>query len=319
MLGAARRDPEKLERSHRLRTCPACGTPRDRDVGAARDWTGRAGSPPATARGAARAGPRRTPRTGPAATRQGLSGGGRSRSGEHGPRQIGCRRDRPARAPGNAGPGAGPARDDWGRPIPTWRRSGPLSGARRGIHRPGPRGRPGGDPGRSRRPWRGGSSAGGLCSGTGAHRPGGRWRFEEAWHDRPTASDRVSGISDQGPDATTYLSGGCHNLPITDICTTADLDRLNEQRYKVALIETVFLREVAMSQRACRLNVAVRSSRLSDAACPNTRSPATSASLSRRSATGSSGHGDSDWTASTGTINRRSPAPRNAHRPTSRT
>jgi hypothetical protein len=121
-----------------------------------------------------------------------------------------------------------------------------------------------------------------------------------------------------GPDATTYLSGGCHNLPITDICTTADLDRLNEQRYKVALIGTVFLREVAMSKRACRLNVAVRSSRPSDAACPNTRSPATSASLSRRSATGSSGHGDSDWTASTGTINRRSPAPRNAHRPTSR-
>jgi hypothetical protein len=27
--------------------------------------------------------------------------------------------------------------------------------------------------------------------------------------------------TNQGPDATTYLSGGCHNLPITDICKTA--------------------------------------------------------------------------------------------------
>jgi hypothetical protein len=26
-------------------------------------------------------------------------------------------------------------------------------------------------------------------------------------------------------DATTYLSGGCHNLPIIDICTTARLER----------------------------------------------------------------------------------------------
>src|SRR5512135_1972066 len=32
------------------------------------------------------------------------------------------------------------------------------------------------------------------------------------------------------PDATTYLSGGCHNLPITDICTTADLDRISSHR-----------------------------------------------------------------------------------------
>jgi hypothetical protein len=33
-----------------------------------------------------------------------------------------------------------------------------------------------------------------------------------------------------GPDATTYLLGGCHNLPISDICTTTDLDRSAERR-----------------------------------------------------------------------------------------
>jgi len=40
----------------------------------------------------------------------------------------------------------------------------------------------------------GGRGAGGFGSGTGAHRPGGRWRPEEARHDRLTASDRVSGL-----------------------------------------------------------------------------------------------------------------------------
>ena len=33
---------------------------------------------------------------------------------------------------------------------------------------------------------------------------------------------------DYRPDATTYLSVGCHNLPIIDICTTASLGRSTE-------------------------------------------------------------------------------------------
>ena len=32
-----------------------------------------------------------------------------------------------------------------------------------------------------------------------------------------------------GPDATTYLSGGCHNLPIIDVCTTASPARSAER------------------------------------------------------------------------------------------
>jgi hypothetical protein len=35
-------------------------------------------------------------------------------------------------------------------------------------------------------------------------------------------------LKDDRTDATTYLSGSCHNLPIIDVCTTADLDRSAE-------------------------------------------------------------------------------------------
>ena len=37
------------------------------------------------------------------------------------------------------------------------------------------------------------------------------------------------GFYDYGPDATTYLSGGCHNLPIIDTCTTACLERSSDR------------------------------------------------------------------------------------------
>jgi hypothetical protein len=43
-------------------------------------------------------------------------------------------------------------------------------------------------------------------------------------------STRGGAPSDQGPDATTYLSGNCHNPPIIDVCTTTGLDRWAERR-----------------------------------------------------------------------------------------
>jgi hypothetical protein len=115
----------------------------------------------------------------------------------------------------------------------------------------------------------------------------------------------------------TYRLAATTCLSLTSVRRRVSDDRPNA-RHEVALIETEFLREVAMSKKAYRLNAVVRSSRPSGVACPNTRSLAASASLSRRSTTGSSRHGANGWTVSTGTISRRSPARRNAHRPTSR-
>src|SRR5512142_101420 len=87
----------------------------------------------------------------------------------------------------------------------------------------------------------------------------------------------------------------------------------------VASTETMLLREVAMSKRACRVNTVVRSSRPSVAVCPSTRSLVASVSANRRCATGSSMHGARDWTGLIGRTNRPTPARRSAHRPTSRT
>jgi putative transposase len=71
---------ENLKLSDRIWTCPACGTTHDRDLNAAKNLASLAESTPATACGAAGAGPRRTPRTKLAATKQELSRGRKSQS-----------------------------------------------------------------------------------------------------------------------------------------------------------------------------------------------------------------------------------------------
>ena len=115
----------------------------------------------------------------------------------------------------------------------------------------------------------------------------------------------------------TYQVAATTCLSSTFVRRRALTDRRNAY-HEVTSIGAAFLQEVTMSKRACPLNAVVRSSRPSDAACPNARSLAASASLSPRSITGSSRHEASDWTASAGRISRRSLGPPNAHRPPSR-
>ena len=71
---------DNLKLSDRIWTCPACGTSHDCDVNAAKNLASLAESTPATACGAASSGPRRTPRTKLAATKQELNGGIKSQS-----------------------------------------------------------------------------------------------------------------------------------------------------------------------------------------------------------------------------------------------
>src|SRR5918993_904849 len=84
-------------------------------------------------------------------------------------------------------------------------------------------------------------------------------------------------------------SATCHYFPIRRLPQPAYQGQLDDAapcllgrpRFEVTLTETFIIREVTMSKGACRLNAVVRSSRPSAAACPNTRRPVGSASVSR--------------------------------------
>src|SRR3954466_5534109 len=71
----------------------------------------------------------------------------------------------------------------------------------------------------------------------------------------------------------TYQVAGTTCLSLTFVRRRASTDRPNA-RHEVALKETASLREIAMSKRPYPKDAVVGSSRPSDAACPNTRSPA---------------------------------------------
>src|SRR5512142_2220572 len=67
----------------------------------------------------------------------------------------------------------------------------------------------------------------------------------------------------------TYRLAATTCLSLTSVRRRVSDDRPNA-RHEVALIETEFLREVAMSKKAYRLTAVIRSPRPSGVACPNT-------------------------------------------------